>query len=155
MKLTPLEVATGIIINDPSDIIYNWEGASKLIYCYKNNKNLIEWASLLSEKFLEECMDKQFSDLSSFYAQDFLQIGLYLNCMKKNKWDLSVKQKEVVRTIDILLNTLITSELINRDVRREGGGMPDLIINEQNGSNKYDISSYTLRFNEKIKIIAE
>lgn len=137
MKLTPLEIAAGIVINEPTDIINNWEGTSKLIYCYKNDKNLIEWASLLSDQLIEECLNKEFLDLTKPYDEDFLQIGLYLNLMKKNKWHHAVKQKEIVRTINIILLSTITAESINRGVRKAHPQTSHFITLIQNGSNKY------------------
>lgn len=152
-KLTPLEMATRITIESPQDIIMGWEGTSKLIYCYKNDKNIIEWLSLLSDDLIENAVESgSFSDLNDRLSEDFLQIGLYLNMMKNKDWGISVKEELIVKTVNILLATSFSMESINRTLRKQWGegrlpGSGNLLDMIQNKENKYDISSYSVQPN--------
>lgn len=158
MNLTPLEKATGIIINSPNDIIMDWVGTSLLIYCYKNDKNLIEWLNLLPDEFIENCVEKELSELSDQYAQDFLQIGMYLNLMKKGNWFKNVKEKDIIKTINMILAVSISMESLNRTVIKQWGtdtipGSGKIVNMSLEKSNKWDLESYAFQLNPKIKII--
>lgn len=156
-KPTPLENAAGIIINSPQDIIMGWEATSLLIYCYKNDKDLIEWLSLLSDDLIEECVDKRFHELSDHLRQDFLQVGLYLNLMKCGKWFKAIHEDKIILTADRILFVGISMESINRTIIKEWGkdalpGTGKLINMTLNKPNKYDLGSYLWQANQGVEI---
>lgn len=155
---TPLERATGITILSPEDIIMGWEGTSKLIYCYKNDLNLAEWMDMLSDEFIESCVNKDFKDLDDHAGQDFLQIGLYLNMMKKKDWSISVDEKDVIKTIKSILIVFISAESINREIYKQWGrnylpGSGKLVDTVMHKKAKYNTNSYSFKTNPEVNIV--
>lgn len=154
---TPLENATDTTIETSNDMICGWEGASKLIYCYKNDKDLIEWMSLLSDEFIERSVDAgSFSELDDHLSQDYLQIGLYLEMMKKNDWSISVHEDKVIKNANQILVVALAGESINRQVLKQWGkgilpGSGKIIECSRNKKNKYDLASYSYQANPCVK----
>lgn len=143
---TPIETATQKEINTPDDIINGWEGASKLIYCWKNNLDLIKWQEMLSDEFIYYCKEKEFLDLNDKYTEDFYQIGLYLELMKNNDWFSKVHEDRLIKNIEMVLRVMINLESINREIRKNIGD-DFTLIKHHVGKNKWDIEKYSSQLN--------
>lgn len=149
---TPLEICIGIEIKTPQDIINGWIGASILLYCYKNNLSLADWVSLLPDSFIDECVEKNFSTLSEQLIQDFMQITLYLNCMKYKTWSRSITTEEIYNMTNRILGVIINIESINRKIRKSVNNPSLTAIHmklKDEKANKYSFNSYVYIRNDE------
>jgi hypothetical protein len=148
IEITPLEKASGQIIKSPEDIICGWRGTSLLLYCYKYEKNLIDWLNLLPDEFIEDCVDKNLDDFNDEMRQDFIQIALYLNCMDKNNWSEGLKTYQMNNLICEILNVPILFEISNRIIKKQGDLENLFLITLENPKKKWNLASYSFSTNQ-------
>ena len=154
-KLTPLEMSTGITINNADDCILKFKMTSVAIYCYKNNIPLTDLLSFVPLDTLEEYIDSIESnkddEKTSEIKEDITLVSFFLECMKADDWNVSVPEKIVSKNIQYFQYFMFV-ESINRKAREALPGVTIILTEVKKGSAPYDLSSLSFRANQGISM---
>ncbi len=151
-KKTPLELATKITINSIEDVIGDYKLTSLLIWCWKNNKNLIEFFECIPDSIIDEIVDEEFLKLSDVRQQDLLLLVLFLNCMKHKDWTKGLHEEESIKDINKILSVFISTESINRESSKAFGSPLKVVEIILKKKNIYDLNSYVFKANPELEI---